>query len=80
MAKILIKNDQTGRFLKTLWPKLQIVSTMLISIFMGFSNFSEDSIFFAENFGSAKEASFNTKTAISAMSLKSRVTTCFYLP
>jgi len=47
---------------------------------MGFSNFLEDSIFFAENFDSAKEASFNTKTAISAMNLKPHVTTCFYLP
>jgi len=53
---------------------------MLISIFIRFSNFSEDSIFFAEIFGSAKEASFNTKIAISAMNLKSRVTICFYLP
>jgi len=30
-----------------------------------------------KKFGSAKEASFNTKTAISAMNLKFRVTTCF---
>ena len=67
-------------FLKTLWSRLQTVLTMLISIFMGFSNFSEDSTFFAENFGSAKEASFNTKTAIFPMNLKSRVTTYFYSP
>jgi len=48
MAKTLIKNYQNSCFLKTLWPKLHNVLTMLISIFMGFSNFSEDSIFFAE--------------------------------
>jgi len=48
MAKILIKNDQNGCFLKMLWPKLQNVLTMLLSIFMGFSNFSKDSIIFAE--------------------------------
>jgi len=53
---------------------------MLIYIFMGCSNFSEDSIFLPKNFGFAKEASFNTKTAISAMNLELRVTTCFYLP
>ena len=63
-----------------LWPKLQNVLTMLIFIFMGFSNFSEDSIFLPKKFGSAKEESFNTKTEISAMNLKLRVTTCFYLP
>jgi len=42
------KNGQNGCFLKMLWPKLQNVLTMLIYIFMGFSNFSEDGIFFAE--------------------------------
>jgi len=36
--------------------------------------------FLPKKFGSAKEASFNTKTAISAMNLKLRVTTCFCLP
>jgi len=41
------KKCQNGCFFKTLWPKLQNVLTMLIFIFMGFSNFSEEGIFFA---------------------------------
>jgi len=48
MAKILIRNDQKSCFLKKLWPKLQIVLTMVIFIFIEVSNCSEDSVFFAE--------------------------------
>jgi len=48
MVKILLKNGQNGCFLKKLWPKSQNVFTMVISIFIGVSNCSEGSIFFAE--------------------------------
>jgi len=58
MAKILIKNGQNGCFLKTLWPKLENVLTTLISIFMGFSNFAEDSIFFAEKIWFCQRSKF----------------------
>jgi len=79
MAKILIKNGLNGCFFIKLWPKLQNVLTMVISIFIGVSNCSEDSIFFSEECGFAKEASFYPKTAISAVNLKLPVTTCLYL-
>jgi len=58
MAKILTKNGQNGCFLKTLWPKLQNVLTMLISIFMEFSNGSEGSIFFAEKIWFSQRSKF----------------------
>jgi len=58
MAKIMIKNGQNGCFSKTLRTKLQNVLTMLISIFMGLSNFSEDSIFFAEKIWFCQRSKF----------------------
>jgi len=54
----MIKNGQNGCFSKTLRTKLQNVLTMLISIFMGLSNFSEDSIFFAEKIWFCQRSKF----------------------
>jgi len=79
MVNILIKNGQNGCFSKKLWPKSQNVLTMVISIFIGVSNCSENSIFFAEKCGFTKEARFYPKTAVSALNLKLPITTCLYL-
>ena len=67
MAKILIKNIENGCFLKRLQPKSQNVLTLLISIFIGVSNCSEGSIFFAEKMYFAKEIGFYPKTTIFAI-------------
>jgi len=61
--------------------KIRTFLAMVISIFIGVSNSSEHSIFFAKKCGCgfAKEASFYPKTAISAVSLKLPATICLYL-
>jgi len=65
--------------LKKLWPKSRNVLTMVTSIYIGVSNYLEDSIFFAKKRGVAKEASFCLKAAISAVNVKLPITTCLYL-
>jgi len=55
------KNGQNGCFLKKFRPKSQNLLTMAIFIFIGVSNGSEGSIFFAKKRGFAKEASFTLK-------------------
>jgi len=76
MAKMLIKNGQNGCFLKMLWPKSQNVLTMVISVFIRVSNYSEGSIFFAEKMWFCQRSNFFPKTAISAVELK---ITCYNL-
>jgi len=83
-AERVLKAD-TGLpdFFRSLWPKwlffekvmakITTFITVVIFIFIGVSNSSEGSIFFA------KEASFYPKTAISAVNLKLPATTCLYL-
>jgi len=62
---------------------------MVISIFIGVSNYSEGNIFlpkkcgfatfFSKNCGLATRSKFYPKTAISAVNLKLPVTACLYL-
>ena len=92
MARILIKNGQNCCFLKTLWPKLQNVLSMVIFTMIGDSQCLECSdwglqivgmsgdskclegnAFFPKISDFAVHASFDPKTAISAMNLKLRV-------
>jgi len=67
LPDFFVAYGQNGCFFKTLWPKSQNVSTMLISIFIGVSNCLEDSMFLPKKCGFAKKASFYPKTAISAV-------------
>jgi len=55
--------------LKKAWPKLQIVLTMVVSIFIEVSNCLEGSTFFAEKLWFLRKNNFYPKTAISAMNL-----------
>jgi len=70
MAEILIKNGQNGWFLKTLWPKLQHPSTMVIYITMKHSKCLEGSVFLLTKSSFASEASFAPKLTISAINSK----------
>jgi len=58
MAKILIKNGQNCWFLKKLSPKSQYILTMAIAIFIGVSNWSKDSICFAEKMWFCQRSKF----------------------
>ena len=72
MARILIKNGQNCCFLKTLSPKLQNGLPMVIYTMIEVSKCLEGRIFFAKKSGFVIDASFDPKTAISAMNLKFR--------
>jgi len=61
MAKILTKKGQNGCFFKKLWPKSQNVLTMVISMFIGVSNYSEGSTFFAKKMWFCQRNKFTLK-------------------